>query len=113
MALSAKEQERIIEEEKLRFKIRQDLHAEACARHPRRGRWLWVLAALVAVWVLWMHGRCCLFGAYSCHSGMGGRPGMGCPYHGGMMPPADQDSAAGPGQAPEAAPDKSDKAKTK
>jgi hypothetical protein len=109
MALSAKEQERIIEEERLRFKIRQDLHAEACARHPRRGRWLWVLALLVLGWVLWMHGRCC--GGYACHSGMAGRPGVGCPYHGGMMPPTDQDSSSGP--APDAAPDKADKAKAK
>ncbi|HTB34754.1 MAG TPA: hypothetical protein VNZ54_07385 [bacterium] len=105
MGLSPKEQERIIEEEKLRFKVRQDLHAEACARHPRRGRWLWVLALLVLGWVLWMHGRCCQF---SCH-GMG-RPGVGCPYHGGMMPPPDGDSSA-PGAAP--APDKSAAAKDK
>ena len=110
MGLSPKEQDRIIEEEKLRFKVRQDLHAQACAQHPCRGRWLWVLALLVLAWVLWMHGRCCPFGAYSCH-GMG-RAGVGCPYHGSMLPPPDGDSAT-PGDAPAPAPDKSSPAKGK
>jgi hypothetical protein len=105
MGLSAKEQERIIEEEKLRFKVRQDLHAQACAAHPRRGRWFWIAAVLVALLVLWRH---CPYSGMCCH-GMG-RPGVACPYHGGMMAPPDG-AATAPGDAPSAAPDKADKAK--
>jgi hypothetical protein len=60
-----------------------------------------VLALLVLAWVFWMHGRCC---PYACH-GMG-RPGAGCPYHGGMMSPPDTDGSA-PGEIPSPAPDPS------
>jgi hypothetical protein len=94
MALSPKEKARIIEEEQLRFKVRQDLHAQACAQHPRRGRWLWAVALLVLAAALWMHGRCCSYGGFACHNGMGR---MVCPMHGGMMPPAD---GAAPDEAP-------------
>ena len=108
MALSPKDQERIIEEEKLRFKIRQDLQAEACARHPRRGRWLWVVALLVLGWALWHHacGRYCgMEGGLACHHGdMMGMPGA-CSHRGWMVPPpggAPDDGAAPP--APKTAP---------
>ena len=95
MALSPKDQERIIEEEKLRFKVRQDLQAQTCASHPRRGRWLWVLALAVLGLVLWHHARC-----FDRACSWAGRGGM-------MMPPMDgQDQSAPP------APDASDKAPT-
>lgn len=58
MALSAKERERIVEEERLRFETRQALHAEACAKHPRRGRWLWWLAALALAYAAYSHIVC-------------------------------------------------------
>jgi hypothetical protein len=103
MALSPKDQERIIEEEKLRFKIRQDLRAQACAEHPRRGRWLWVLALVLLGWVLLHHSRFCGRG---CMTGMACQHGMmmgaSCARHGWMVPPADgQDEPAPP--APDAA----------
>ena len=106
MALSPKEKARIIEEEQLRFKVRQDLHAQACAQHPRRGRWLWAVALLVLAAALWMHGRCCNYGGpFACHSGMGH---MACPMHGGMMPDASagsaQDEAPAPDKVPAAKP---------
>jgi hypothetical protein len=111
MALSPKERERIIEEERLRFETRQALQAEACAKHPRRGRWLW-LAALVllgyAVWT-WMAcgGRACGHAGLACRYGhfgsMKGQPGMGWGgFHGGKSchgAPEDDQEDVLPGQA--------------
>ncbi len=64
MALSPKDRERIIEEETLRYKTRQDLHAQACASHPRRGRWLRWVAGAIFIYALW----CWM----ACGAGMGG-----------------------------------------
>lgn len=94
MALSPKERERIIEEETLRFTTRRDLQAQACASHPRRGRWLWVLALALLALVLWHHGRCCRMGM-ACHGGIGMMGMEGC-HHGWVVPPA----AAGDDGAP-------------
>ena len=112
MALSPKDQERIIEEEKLRFKVRQDLHAQACAQHPRRGRWLWIVALIVLGWVLLHHARYCGRG---CMMGMGCGHGMmmgaGCAHHpwmdgaDGMAPPV-PDADAKPEAPAKAAPTK-------
>ncbi len=75
MALTTKERERIIEEEKLRYETRQTLHHEACAKHkPRRWLW-WVVAALIA-YAAYCHFFC---GGASCHHGMG--MGMGAGKH--------------------------------
>lgn len=102
MALSPKDQDRIIEEEKLRFKVRQDLQAQACASHPRRGRWLWVLALAVLGLILWHHARC--FDRACPWAGRGGMMPPACMHGGMMMPPmAGQDQPAPP------APDASDK----
>lgn len=97
MALSPKEREKIIEEETLRFKTRQDLHAAACASHPRRGRWLFWLAAAIVAYAVWcwvacgggawgMHG----WGGHCKHAGMG--QGRGC-QHSQMMEEAEDDKA--------------------
>lgn len=103
MALSPKDQERIIEEEKLRFKVRQDLHAQSCAQHPRRGRWLWVLALVALGLVLWHHA--CRYDRGCPWAGRGGMMAPGCMHGGMMMPPMDgQDQPLPP------APDASDKA---
>jgi hypothetical protein len=72
MALSPKERERIIEEERLRYETRHALHREYCARH-RHSRWLWWLAAIVLACLVYRHWRC---------------GGMRYPYYGqgaGMM----------------------------
>jgi len=82
MALTPKERERIIEEERVRFEAKQALWAEHCARRPRRGRWLFWVAAAILAYALWAH-HACAYGR-GCHWGMG--PGYRCPYHGDMMP---------------------------
>jgi hypothetical protein len=73
MALSPKEREKIIEEERLRYETRQALHAEACAKHPRRGRWLWWLAAGLLAYAAWCWIACgggsCLRGGAEGHAG--------------------------------------------
>lgn len=85
MALSAKERERIIEEERLRFETKQALWAEHCARHPRRHRWLWAVAALVVGYLVWCHFAC--GGVSTCHRDGMGMTGHKCPYHGEMADP--------------------------
>jgi hypothetical protein len=82
MALSAKERERIIEEERLRFETKQALWAEHCARHPRRHRWLWALGAVLLVLAVWHHHAC---GGYGCYRG--GMMEHRCPYHGETTDP--------------------------
>jgi hypothetical protein len=79
MALTPKERERIIEEERVRFETKQALWAEHCAKHPRRGRWLFWVAALVLALALWHHHRACYYGGYG-HMGMG--PGAHCMHPG-------------------------------
>lgn len=85
MALSPKEREKIIEEERLRYETRQALHAEACAKHPRRGRWFWWLGALILAYAAYSHLAC---GRGWCsHWGAGCKAGhhrMAC-KHPGMM----------------------------
>jgi hypothetical protein len=67
MPLSPKEQERIIEEETLKFETRQNLHAKACASHPRRGRWLWYLVFFVLGFAFHgFLGRFCPYGESHC-----------------------------------------------
>jgi hypothetical protein len=84
MALSPKERERIIEEERLRFETKQALWAEQCARRPRHRRWLWLLAIAAVGYALWCHLAC--GGPYrACrYDGMMGRH---CPYHGETTDP--------------------------
>ena len=85
MALTPKDREKIIEEETLRFETRQNLHAQACATHPRCGRWLWVLAVVALGWALWCHFMC---GGASCmvgHRMPGMMEGKRCQMHGEMM----------------------------
>jgi hypothetical protein len=89
MALTPKEREKIIEEETLRFETRQNLHAEACAKHPRRGRWLWVLGAVLLGWALYCHFMC----GGSCLSGHASMEGKRCHTPGQMM-----DDGVEPGQ---------------
>lgn len=84
MALSPKEREKIIEEEKLRYETRQALHAEACAKHPRRGRWLWWLAAGILAYAAYCHYACGRGGCW--HRGHG-MMGASCKHHGMMMDP--------------------------
>ena len=97
MALTAKERERIIEEETLRFETRQNLLREQCGQHRgRRRRWWW-LAALVLAVALYCHFECreegCSWGHARCaHAGM--MEGKKCPYHGSM----DQEGGVEPGQ---------------
>jgi hypothetical protein len=83
MALSQKEKDRIIEEEQVRFEAKQALWAEHCAKHPRRGRWLWVVAVAVLGYALWCHLAC---GQGSCRHGVG-MGGHKCGSHGQMMDP--------------------------
>ena len=71
MALSAKERERIIEEEQLRYETRQTLHREACAKH-RPNRWLWWLAVAAVAYVVYCFAFC---GGARCPMG----------YHGSWM----------------------------
>jgi hypothetical protein len=113
MSLSPNEREKFIEEERLRFESRQALHAEACAKHPRRGRWLWWVGVAVLAYGTWTFFACgprgfCHYGHPGCVYGMGYGAGMGpgmmgmggrpC-LHGmqGMAQP-DDDSAVKPGQ---------------
>lgn len=88
MALSPKEREKIVEEERLRFETRQALHAEACAKHPRRGRWLWWAALILLGYAAWCwmacgggfcghRGMSCRHGGYGMMDGHGGKP---CPH---------------------------------
>jgi hypothetical protein len=90
MALTPKEREKIVEEETLRFETRNNLHMQACAKHPRRGRWLWVLGAVLLGWALYCHFMCggasCFKGGPGCKVGHHGMmmEGKKCP-HGGMM----------------------------
>ena len=104
MALSPKEREKIIEEERLRYETRQALHAEACAKHPRRGRWLWWLALALLAFAAYSWFSC---GGAFCGRRMGMGAGMGPmgAWHGQMPPhcmhgPMGQDGDAGvkPGQ---------------
>lgn len=94
MALSPKERKKIIEEEKLRFETRQSLQAEACARHPRRGRWLWWLALILLA--------CAAYNWFSCGGAFcGHRMGMGPmgAWHGQMPPHCMQHGPMGPDDA--------------
>lgn len=99
MALSPKEREKIIEEEKLRYETRQALHAEACAKHPRRGRWLWWLAAGILAYAAYSYFACgrgwCRHWGAGCKAGVHGawgghacckdKGGPACKHHGMMM----------------------------
>ena len=93
MALTAKERERIIEEETLRFETRQNLHRAACGQHRSGRRWLWWIAAAVLAYAVWCHFAC--GDSMSCHHGfgMGGPAGKHCLYHG-----EDADAGVEPGQ---------------
>ena len=82
MALTPKEREKIIEDETLRFETRKNLHGQACANHPRRGRWLWVLGAVLLGWALYCHFVC---GGASCLRRPGMMEGRHCQMHGEMM----------------------------
>jgi hypothetical protein len=76
MALSAKERERIIEEEQLRFETRQSLAREHCGKH-RPSRWLWWIAGIVILCAVFAHrhcgdGRCPMgYGHATCMHGNG------------------------------------------
>jgi hypothetical protein len=73
MALSAKERERIIEEEQLRYETRQTLHREHCAKN-RPSRWLWRIAIIAVAYFVLSYAFC-----------GGARCPMGYGYHGGWM----------------------------
>lgn len=101
MALTPKERERIIEEERVRFEAKQALWAEHCAKHPRRGRWLYALAAVVLAYAVWCHYACGGAGWRNCHHGYGmmGAPGKHCMHggmHGGMEEAPDEPAAGQP-----------------
>jgi hypothetical protein len=67
MPLSPKEQERIIEEETLKYETRRNLHAKSCASQPRRGRWLWYLVFFVLGFAFHgVLGRLCRYGEPYC-----------------------------------------------
>lgn len=83
MALTPKERAKIVEEETLRYETRQALHTEACAKHPRRRRWLWWLAALVLAYAAYSYFACgrgwCRSWGASCKAGAHGMMGhAGC-----------------------------------
>lgn len=91
MALSAKEREKIVEEETLRYQTRQSLHHEACAKHPRRGRWLWILAAAILAYAAWSYAFC---GGARCPF-MGAHGAVPMCHHGGMGMDMGQDVQPG------------------
>ena len=98
MALSEKDREKIVEEEKLRFETRRGLQGEYCGRHHRSRWWVW---ALVILGALWLHRHSC--GGYggrgACMHGMGGWGG-GCKHHSQMW--QDQDDGEDEDEAKEA-----------
>jgi hypothetical protein len=114
MALSPKEREKIVEEERLRYETRQALHAEACAKHPRRGRWLWWLAAAFLAYAAYSYIACgrgwCSSWAKGCKAGYHGqacKPGCEKPCCKGKkfgahcrhgMAEMDEDPGVEPGQ---------------
>lgn len=91
MALTPKERERIVEEEKLRYETRQTLHRESCAKH-KPSRKLWWIGAIVLGYLAYCHFVC---GDVSCawgkHGGM--MNGKHCTMHEPML-----EGAAEPGQ---------------
>ena len=95
MALSAKDRERIVEEEQLRFETRQTLAREHCAK-CRPNRWLWWLAAAALAYVVFSFlvcgGKSCSMGGH--HDGWM-QSGKFC-HHGEMM---DSQAAPEPDQA--------------
>lgn len=94
MALSAKEREKIVEEETLRYETRRDLHkGRSCTKGScRRGRcsWLWILAAAILAYAAWSYAFCGRGGRHCPFMGSEGATPM-C-HHGGMGMDMGQDA---------------------
>lgn len=94
MALSPKDREKIVEEEKLRYETRRTLDREYCAKH-KSYRWLWWLVVAAIAYCAYCFMVC---GGGSCMMGHG----SGCEHgkakhcqHGQMM---DGEDDVDPGQ---------------
>jgi hypothetical protein len=94
VALSAKERERIIEEETLRFETRRNLHKKSCAERPVR--WPWIILGILLVYGLWSHifhrSESCSMGMMNFHH---------CPFQGSNWAPDDHGVAPGQPIPPE------------
>ena len=86
MAISPKKRERILEEEQLRFEIRQTLHREHCAKN-RPSRILWWVAVAAVAYVAFSFFNC---GGASCSHSR-----AHCLYQGGSL---EEGTTVAPGQ---------------